>query len=54
MKTKSWKTIKDNVYGKQGTTRRDELDRRFESFVVNVFSRKARKEKCLTQDQLQN
>ena len=30
METKSWKDIKDNVYGEQGTLRRDELDRDFE------------------------
>ena len=32
METKSWKDIKDTVYGKKGTERRDELDRDFESF----------------------
>lgn len=52
MKTKSWKDIKDNVYGKQGTERRDELDRDFESFKIGLLLRKAREEKHLTQDQL--
>lgn len=52
MKTKSWKDIKDNVYGKQGTDRRDELDRDFESFKIGLLLRKAREEKHLTQDQL--
>ena len=27
--TKSWKDIKDSVYGKKGTERRDELERDF-------------------------
>ena len=27
MDTKSWKDIKDTVYGKKGTERRDELER---------------------------
>jgi hypothetical protein len=27
METKSWKTIKDDVYGKKGTPRRDQLER---------------------------
>jgi len=31
METKSWKKIKDDVYGKIGTERRDELERDFES-----------------------
>ena len=32
MKTKSWKAIKDEVYGKKGTKRRDELERDFLKF----------------------
>ncbi len=32
METKSWKDIKDVVYGKIGTERRDELERDFERF----------------------
>lgn len=52
MNTKSWKDIKDNVYGKQGTERRDELDRDFESFKIGLLLKKARKEKHLTQEQL--
>ena len=34
METKNWKDIKDNVYGKIGTERRDELERDFESFKI--------------------
>ncbi len=52
METKSWKDIKDNVYGKKGTERRDELDRDFESFKIGLLLRNAREEKNLTQEQL--
>ena len=50
--TKTWAEIKDNVYGKKGTTRRDELERDFESFKIGLLLRKAREEKKLTQEQL--
>ncbi|NBB88851.1 MAG: helix-turn-helix domain-containing protein [Bacteroidetes bacterium] len=52
METKSWKDIKDTVYGKKGTERRDELDREFESFKIGLLLRNAREEKKLTQEQL--
>nr|WP_232804749.1 helix-turn-helix transcriptional regulator [Salegentibacter maritimus] len=52
METKDWKTIKNEVYGEKGTSRRDELDRDFESFKIGLLLRKAREEKNLTQDQL--
>ena len=52
MKTRSWDEIKDEVYGKKGTSRRDELDRDFESFKVGLLLKKAREEKELTQEQL--
>ncbi|HET6243696.1 MAG: helix-turn-helix transcriptional regulator [Bacteroidetes bacterium] len=52
METKSWKKIKDSVYGKKGTDRRDELEREFESFKIGLLLRKAREEKHLTQEQL--
>ena len=52
METKSWKKIKDSVYGKNGTVRRDELERDFESFKIGLLLRKAREEKHLTQNQL--
>tara|TARA_R110001592_G_scaffold90356_4_gene265755 strand:+ start:2844 stop:2972 length:129 start_codon:yes stop_codon:yes gene_type:complete len=32
MKTNSWKAIKDEVYGKKGTKRRDKLERNFLRF----------------------
>ncbi len=52
METKSWKEIKDTVYGKKGTDRRDELERDFESFKIGLLLRNAREEKNLTQQQL--
>lgn len=52
METKSWKEIKDNVYGETGTERRDNLERDFESFKVGLLLKKAREEKRLTQLQL--
>lgn len=52
METKSWKEIKDSVYGKKGTERRDELERDFESFKIGLLLRKAREQKNMTQEQL--
>lgn len=52
METKSWKDIKDTVYGEKGTERRDELERDFESFKIGLLLRKAREGKNLTQEQL--
>ena len=52
METKSWNEIKNNVYGKKGTERRDELERDFESFKIGLLIRNAREEKNLTQEQL--
>jgi ribosome-binding protein aMBF1 (putative translation factor) len=52
MDTKSWKEIKDSVYGKKGNERRDELERDFESFKIGLLLRNAREEKNLTQEQL--
>lgn len=52
MDTKSWKDIKDEVYGKRGTERRDQLERDVESIKIGVLLRKAREEKNLTQEQL--
>ncbi|UBM62332.1 helix-turn-helix domain-containing protein [Candidatus Sulfidibacterium hydrothermale] len=50
--TKSWKEIKDNVYGKKGTERRDQLEREFESFKIGLLLREARKKRKLTQEEL--
>jgi DNA-binding XRE family transcriptional regulator len=52
MSTRNWKEIKDEVYGKKGTYRRDELEREFESFKIGLLLKKAREEKHLTQEQL--
>jgi len=52
METKSWKEIKNNVYGIKETDRRDELERDFESFKIGVLLRKAREDKHLTQSEL--
>ncbi len=54
MKTKSWMDIKDTVYGKKGTERRDNLDRDFESFKIGLLLRNAREQKSMTQEQLGN
>ena len=52
MKTKSWTEIKNSVYGKKGTERRDELDRDFESLKIGFLLKKVREEKEMTQQQL--
>lgn len=52
METKSWKEIKDTVYGVKGTERRDELERDFGGFKIGLQLKKAREEKQLTQAQL--
>ncbi len=52
MSTKRWRDIKDEVYGEKGTSRRDELEREFESFKIGLLLKKAREEKHLTQEQL--
>lgn len=52
METKSWKNIKNEVYGAVGTERRDELERDFESFKIGLLLKKAREDKHLTQLEL--
>lgn len=52
METKSWKNIKDEIYGIKGTERRDELERDFESFKIGLLLKKAREDKHLTQAEL--
>ena len=49
---KTWKEIKDEVYGKKGTQRRDDLERDFEAFKIGMLLREAREKKNLTQEQL--
>lgn len=36
MKTKTWTEIKDEVYGKKGTVRRDTLERESASFQYEI------------------
>lgn len=52
MDTQSWKEIKDEVYEKKGTKRRDDLDRDFEAFKISLLLREAHEKKHLTQEQL--
>lgn len=52
METKSWKDIKDSVYGVEGTERRDGLERDVQGFKVGLLLKKAREEKNLTQSEL--
>jgi ribosome-binding protein aMBF1 (putative translation factor) len=52
MKTRNWKEIKDEVYGKKGTQRRDALEREMESFKIGLLLKKAREEKQMTQEHL--
>jgi hypothetical protein len=52
MNTRDWKELKNEVYGEKGTSRRDELEREFESFKIGLLLKKARQEKHLTQEQL--
>jgi len=49
---KSWKKVKDSVYGKKGTERRDRLEREAEAFTIGIMLREAREQKHLTQEQL--
>ncbi len=49
---KSWTQIKDDVYGKKGSTRRDELDRDIEAFKIGLLIRQARESKKMTQEEL--
>ena len=48
----SWSDIKDQVIGKVGTEKRDNLEREAESFKVGLMLRQARESKQLTQEQL--
>ena len=49
---KSWTQIKDDVYGKKGSPRRDELDRELEAFKIGILIRQARELKKMTQEEL--
>ena len=49
---KTWSTIKDDIYGKKGTARRDELERETEVIKIGILIRQARLSKKMTQDEL--
>jgi ribosome-binding protein aMBF1 (putative translation factor) len=49
---KSWTQIKDDIYGKKGSSRRDELDREIEAFKIGLLIRQARESKKMTQEEL--
>jgi len=49
---KSWTQLKDEVYGKKGSSRRDELDREIETFKIGLLIRQARESKNMTQEEL--
>ena len=49
---KSWTKIKDDVYGKKGTLRRDELEREIEALKIGLLIRQARESKKMTQEEL--
>jgi ribosome-binding protein aMBF1 (putative translation factor) len=51
-KIKSWTQLKDEVYGKKGTSRRDALDREVESLKIGLLIRQARESKNMTQEDL--
>jgi len=48
----TWSEIKDRVYGTEGTERRDNLDREFESFRIGLLLKKARESRNMTQEEL--
>jgi DNA-binding XRE family transcriptional regulator len=48
----SWSEIKDRVYGKEGSERRDNLDREVESFRIGLLLKKARESRNMTQEEL--
>lgn len=52
METKNWTEIKDSVYGKKGTDRRDRLEREAKALTIGYLLRAAREQQQLTQEQL--
>jgi len=49
---KTWSTIKDEIYGRKGTGRRDGLEREMEAIKIGYLIREARLTKNMTQDEL--
>ena len=52
LEIKSWKEIKDSVYGEEGTPRRDQLEREATTFKIGLLLRQAREERQMTQQEL--
>ena len=48
----TWSEIKERVYGKEVTERRDNLDREVESFRIGLLLKKARESRNMTQEEL--
>jgi DNA-binding XRE family transcriptional regulator len=48
----TWSQIKDQVYGENGTERRDNLEREAESFKIGLLLKKARESRHMTQEEL--
>jgi len=48
----TWTDLKDDVYGKKGTVRRENLEREFETFKIGYLIRQAREDKHITQEEL--
>lgn len=48
----TWTDLKDDVYGKKGTPRRENLEREFETFKIGYLIRQAREAKHITQEEL--
>lgn len=48
----TWNEIKDKVYGKKGSERRDNLEREAEAFRIGLLLKKARESKNMTQEEL--
>lgn len=49
---KTWSSIKDEIYGKRGTERRDGLEREMEAIMIGFLIREARLAKRMTQQEL--
>jgi ribosome-binding protein aMBF1 (putative translation factor) len=49
---KKWSEIKDDVFGKKGTNRRDELDRDLDALKIGLLIRQAREARHMTQEEL--
>lgn len=48
----TWSSIKDEIYGRKGTERRDRLEREMEAIRIGLMIREARLAKKMTQQEL--